>query len=97
MALFKDPGFQERAANAAKAKQKALDRLRAKPPVDEAILAERNAARLAREAAEAEKRANRKRVVSGKSVSLRVYLGGRRILQKTTETTKTSSASDTNS
>lgn len=57
MALFKDPGFQERAANAAKAKQKALDRLRAKPPVDEAILAERNAARLAREAAEAEKRA----------------------------------------
>jgi hypothetical protein len=56
MAAYKDPGFQERAALAKEARQKALDRLRAAPPVDEAVLAERNAARLAREAAEAEER-----------------------------------------
>ena len=49
--------FQERLARAAEAKQKALDKLRAKPPVDPAVLAERQAARLKREAAEAEKRA----------------------------------------
>ena len=49
--------FQERLARAAEAKQKALDKLRAKPPIDPAVLAERQAARLKREAAEAEKRA----------------------------------------
>ena len=57
---YKDPSFQDRAASAAQAKQKALDRLKAKPPVDEAVVAERQAARLAREAAQAEKRAAKK-------------------------------------
>ena len=57
---YKDPSFQDRAASAAEAKQKALDRLKAKPPVDEAVAAERQAARLAREAAQAEKRAAKK-------------------------------------
>ena len=57
---YKDPSFQDRAASAAEAKQKALDRLKAKPPVDEAVVAERQAARLAREAAQAEKRAAKK-------------------------------------
>jgi hypothetical protein len=56
MAAFKVPTFQERTALAQAAKQKALDKLKAKPPIDPAILAERNAARLAREAAEAEAR-----------------------------------------
>ena len=60
MKSFKDPSFQDRVARAAEAKQKALDRLRAKPPVDEKLIAERQAARLKREAADAEKRAVRK-------------------------------------
>lgn len=49
--------FQERIARAAEAKQKALDKLRAKPAVDPSVLAERQVARLKKEAAEAEKRA----------------------------------------
>ncbi len=49
--------FQERLARAAEAKQKALDKLRSKPPIDAAVLAERQAARLKREAAQSEKRA----------------------------------------
>ena len=60
MASFKDPGFQERVALAQQARQKALDKLRAKPPVDEAVLAERTAARLAREEAEAQAREARR-------------------------------------
>lgn len=54
---FKQPTFQERAALAAKAKQAALDKLKAKPPIDEAVVAQRTEARLAREAAAAQARA----------------------------------------
>jgi len=50
---FREPTFQERAAPAAKAKQALLKKLRGKPPVDETLLAERRAARIAREQAEA--------------------------------------------
>lgn len=57
MKSYKDPSFQDRVASAAEAKKKALDKLRAKPPIDPAVLAERAAARERREAAEAEKRA----------------------------------------
>lgn len=60
MPPFKDPSFQERVGRAAAAKEKALQQLRAKPPVDPAVLAERAAARAAGEQAEAEKRAARK-------------------------------------
>jgi septal ring factor EnvC (AmiA/AmiB activator) len=60
MKSYKDPSFQDRVGRAAEAKQKALDKLRSKPPVDEKVLAERQAARLKREAAEAEKRAAKK-------------------------------------
>jgi hypothetical protein len=49
--------FQERIARAAEAKQKALDKLRAKAPIDPAVLAERREAALKRDAAQAEKRA----------------------------------------
>jgi len=59
MKSFKDPSFQDRIGRAAQAKQQALDKLRAKPPVDEKLVAERQAKRLKREAAEAEKRAAR--------------------------------------
>ncbi len=60
MKSFKDPSFQDRVGRAAEAKQKALDKLRSKPPVDEQVVAERQAARAKREAAEAEKRAAKK-------------------------------------
>ena len=56
MAGFKDPGFEERRAAAQRARDGALEKLRAKPPADEAALAERAAKRAAKEAAEAEKR-----------------------------------------
>ncbi|HLZ79313.1 MAG TPA: DUF6481 family protein [Sphingomonas sp.] len=56
MPSFKQPTFQERGALAAKAKQAALEKLRAKVPLDEATIAQRQAARLAREAAEAKAR-----------------------------------------
>lgn len=57
MAGFKLPDFNDRMGAAALAKQKALEQLRAKPPVDEAVVAARAAAREAKEAADAEKRA----------------------------------------
>ncbi|WP_328805529.1 DUF6481 family protein [Sphingomonas albertensis] len=57
MASFKDPSFQDRTSSAAAAKQKALEALKAKPPIDEAVVAERLAAREAKELAEREKRA----------------------------------------
>lgn len=56
MPAFIQPTFQERAALAAKAKQAALEKLRAKPRIDEAILVERRAARLARDEAQAKAR-----------------------------------------
>ena len=52
MPSFKQPTFQERAALAVKAKQAALQKLREKPPIDEAVVA----ARLAREEAQAKVR-----------------------------------------
>jgi len=55
--------FQDRAGRAAEAKAKALDAFRSKAPVDDETLAERRAARLAREAADAEKRAAKKAAV----------------------------------
>lgn len=52
---YKEPSFQDRVANANRARDEALAKLRAKPPVDEAVLAEQNARRLEREAAALEK------------------------------------------
>ena len=52
--------FQDRAAQAAEAKQKALEQYRAKPPVDEKLAAERAAAGEQREAAKAKKAAAKK-------------------------------------
>jgi hypothetical protein len=57
MAAFINPGFQERQEAAARARNAALAKFLAKPPVDEAVIAERIARRQAREAAAAEKRA----------------------------------------
>jgi soluble lytic murein transglycosylase-like protein len=52
---YKEPSFQDRVASASRAKDKALAKLRAKPPVDEAVHAEQKTRRLAREAAALEK------------------------------------------
>lgn len=57
---FKDPSFQDRIGSAAKAKKKALDQLRSKPPLDERIVAERRARRLERETRDAHKAATKK-------------------------------------
>jgi hypothetical protein len=57
---YKSPSFQDRIGSAADAKQKALDKLRAKPPVDESVLQARRAAQAERESAAAEKRAAKK-------------------------------------
>jgi hypothetical protein len=59
MPPYKQPSFQERAALAAKAKQDALEKMRAKPPVDEAVVAKRLEAERAREAALVQARADR--------------------------------------
>lgn len=57
MASYKEPALQDRLALAAQARQKALDRLKSKPPVDPEVAAQRRAAAEAREAAASEKRA----------------------------------------
>ena len=62
MRSYKDTTFQDRAAQAAKAKQLALLKLQSKPPMDPAVAAEREVAGRRREAAEAEKREARKAV-----------------------------------
>ena len=59
MPSFKDPSFQDRVASAGKAKQKALDRLKAKPAVDEDEMAERRQAWEAREQSLADERATK--------------------------------------
>lgn len=53
MPAFKQPTFQERAALAAKAKETALEKLKAKPVLDEAELATRREAAEAKAAAQA--------------------------------------------
>ena len=64
MKSYKNPSFQDRAGQAAEAKQKALDQLRSKPPADEAALAERRESRLAKDAAEAERREAKRKAES---------------------------------
>ena len=52
--------FQDRAGQAAQAKQKALEQYKSRPPVDETVAAERAAAAQRREEAKAEKAATKK-------------------------------------
>ena len=52
--------FQDRAAQSAKARQKALEQLQSRPPVDAKLAAERMAAGEEKEAARAEKAAAKK-------------------------------------
>ncbi len=57
VAGYKDPSFQDRNAAAAKAKQKAIEQLKARPAVDPALLEEKRLAREATEKALADERA----------------------------------------
>ena len=59
MASFKAPSFQDRIALATKAKQKALDQLKAKPTMDPNVLAKRRQEAEARDQALADQRALR--------------------------------------
>lgn len=52
--------FQDRAAQAAQAKQKALEQLQSRPPVDEALAEQRRAAGEEKQAAKAQKAAAKK-------------------------------------
>jgi hypothetical protein len=56
MASYKEPGLDQRRAAAAAAKDRALEKLKARAPIDPAVQAERIAAAEAREKAKAEKR-----------------------------------------
>jgi hypothetical protein len=51
VASYKNPSFQDRVAAARNAKQKAIDQLKAKPPMDEAIMKQRREAWESRESA----------------------------------------------
>ncbi len=57
MKSYKDPPLHDRLGRAAEAKRKALEQLRARPPIDENAAAERQAMRLARDVAKEERRA----------------------------------------
>lgn len=56
MAAYKEPGFDQRRAAAAEAREKALEKLKARAPIDPVVQAKRIAAAEARENAKVEKR-----------------------------------------
>ena len=60
MKVFKELEHQERTARAAAAKEKLLEKMKARPPVDPAVLAQRAEAQRNRDAAEAVKREERR-------------------------------------
>lgn len=60
MKSYKDPSFQDRVGRAAEAKEKALEQLRSRPPLDAKVIAERNTASMKRETARADKAAAKK-------------------------------------
>jgi len=62
VAAFKDPSFQDRIALGGKAKRKALNQLKAKPSIDEGLMAERRQAGEVREKALSEQRAAKAKV-----------------------------------
>lgn len=59
MKTYQNESFHDRTKQAAKAKDKALEQLRSRPPMDPAVVAERKAASESRQAAESAKRAAR--------------------------------------
>jgi len=63
MAGYKAPDFNQRSAASRAARETALEKLRTKAAPDPAVIAERQAARAAREAAAAERRAAAQRAI----------------------------------
>jgi len=57
MRNFRDSSFGDRQSQAAEAKKRALEQLRSRPPVNEAVAAERKAASVEREKSKADKAA----------------------------------------
>lgn len=64
MAGFKQDSFDDRTARARAAREKALQMLANRAPVDEAVVAQRKAAQAAKEAAQAQKSAARKAAIA---------------------------------
>jgi len=64
LSSYKAPSFQDRIAAAGSARQKALDALKAKPPVDSAVIEERRRVQEARDQAAAIKRAARAEAIA---------------------------------
>lgn len=72
MTAYRPPDFRERAALSREAKQRALEKLRARPVVDDAELAARKAARIERETAAAEKkRADKEQAAAAREAEAR--------------------------
>jgi Family of unknown function (DUF6481) len=67
MTSFKDPSFQDRARQAAAAKEKALDQLRFRPDLSEEVVARRAAAGARREGVRAKKAVAKKAVAQSKA------------------------------
>ena len=59
MAGYKEPGFQDRLAAAARQRENAIARMKAKPPIDPAVQAERIEKARLREEAQAQRAAER--------------------------------------
>lgn len=69
MAGYKEPSFQDRVTAAAKARETALARYKAKPPIDPAVLAERAAKAKEREALKAQ-RAEERRMAEAEKAAM---------------------------
>jgi hypothetical protein len=69
MTSYKDPSFQDRTDQAAVQKEKALERLRGRPELDEVTVSLRKAAGARREAAQAEKVAAKKATAEARAQS----------------------------
>src|SRR3978361_872090 len=69
MASFKNPSFEDRARQAAQAKEKALSQLRLRPDPDEETVARRKAAGARREEVQAKKAATKKAAAEAAALS----------------------------
>lgn len=69
MAAFKNPTFEDRAASARQAKERALEKLRAKPTVDPEATAARAAAAQAKDAAAAQRREAHRAAIEAEKVA----------------------------
>lgn len=64
MASYREPDLKDRQAAAAAARQRALEKLRTRAPVDEAVVAERKAALEAKRAAEQARRDEKRAAIA---------------------------------